>query len=489
MSTIEKKENNQVVISLSATKEEFNEALKASYSKNKKRFQVPGFRKGNVPYQLVVKYYGEGVLYDDAIEIIANKAYPEAVKEHSLEVVSRPSLDIQSLDDEGMKYTVTVTVCPEVKLGKYEGVEVPYSKREVTDESVQEELDRMAKRNASIEEVDRPVENGDTAVIDYEGFKDGVAFEGGKGEAYSLVIGSKSFIPGFEEQIIGHSAGEEFPINVTFPEEYHAEELKGAEVVFNIKIHTVKAENIPAIDDEFAKDVSEFDTVDELKADIKRSQEEKAEKEANSAFENEVVRVVGENAEIDIPDCMIDTEVENMVQDQTNRMNQQGIELDMYLKYIGQTKEEFAESMKPMASLRVRSNLVIKAIAAELKMEATAEDYDKELQTMADAYKMTKDDIRNALGDNNEFVKESIVGRKTVEYLASKAVKTEPKAEEAEGEAKKPAKKATAKKASTKKAAEAKEDSASEEKAEPKKTAKKSTAKKTTKTEEAADKE
>lgn len=480
MSTIEKKDKNQVVISLTATKEEFNEALKTSYEKNKKKFQVPGFRKGKVPYQLVVKYYGEGVLYDDAIDAIANKSYVEAVKEHNLEVVSRPSLDIQSIDDEGMKYTIEVTVAPEVKLGKYEGVEVPYSVREITDEEIEEELNRMAKRNSSIEEVDRPVENGDTAVIDYEGFKDGVAFEGGKGEAYSLKIGSNSFIPGFEEQIIGHSAGEEFPINVTFPEEYHVEELKGAAVTFNIKIHTVKAENTPAIDDEFAKDVSEFDTLDELKADIRRSQEEKAAASAESAFQNEVIRVVGENAEIDIPECMIDTEVENMIQDQASRMSQQGIELEMYLNYLGQTKEEFADSMRPMASMRVRSNLVIKAVSEELKIEATAEDYDKELQTMADAYKMSKDDIAKALGEDNSFVKESIVGRKTVEYLTSKAVKTEPKAEE-ETEEKKPAKKTTKK--STKKTEEAPAEEATSEEAE--KPAKKTTKKSTKKAEEA----
>ncbi|MCQ2533426.1 MAG: trigger factor [Clostridia bacterium] len=479
MSTIEKKDKNQVVISLTATKEEFNTALKASYEKNKNKFQVPGFRKGKVPYQLVVKYYGEGVLYDDAIDAIANKSYVEAVKEHNLEVVSRPSLDIQSIDDEGMKYTIEVTVAPEVKLGQYEGVEVPYSVKKITDESVQEELTRMAKRNSSIEEVDRPVENGDTAVIDYEGFKDGVAFEGGKGEAYSLKIGSNSFIPGFEEQLIGHSAGEEFPINVTFPEEYHAEELKGAEVTFNIKIHTVKAENMPAIDDEFAKDVSEFDTLDELKADIRRSQEEKAASNAENVFQNEVIRVVGENAEIDIPECMIDTEVENMVQDQASRMSQQGIELDMYLKYLGQTREEFADSMRPMASMRVRSNLVIKAVSEDLKIEATAEDYDKELQTMADAYKMSKEDIAKALGEDNSFVKESIIGRKTVEYLTSKAVKKEVEYGSEAAEEKKPAKKTTKK--STKKAEEAPAEDATEEK----KPAKKTTKKSTKKTEEA----
>ena len=468
-STIEKKENSVVVISLTATREEFEAALKQSYNKNKGKFQVPGFRKGKVPYQLVCQYYGEGVLYDDAIEFVASPAYSEAIKEHDLQVVSRPDLDIQEINENGMKYTLTVTVKPEVKLGKYEGVEVPYSKREVSDETVAAELDRMLKRNSSLEEVsDRAVVDGDTVVIDYEGFKDGVAFEGGKGENYSLKIGSGSFIPGFEEQIIGHNKDEEFTIEVKFPEEYHAEELKGADAAFNVKIHAIKAENLPELDDEFAKDVSEFDTLDELKADIKKKQEEAAEKDAESMFQNEAVRVVSENAEVEIPECMVDTEVEQMIQEQASRMSQQGIELDMYLKYVGQTLDEYKESMKPMAKVRVKSNLVIEAVSKEIKAEASADDYNNELESMAKMYGMSVDDIKNALGEDNEYVKDSIVGRKTVEYIAEKAVKTEPKEEKEEKPAKKTAAKKTTTKKTTSKKAAAKEEAPAEAESEAK---------------------
>ena len=436
-STIEKKENNIVEISLEATREEFEAALKQSYNKNKGKFQIQGFRKGKVPYQLVIQYYGEGVLYDDAIEFIASPAYVEAVKEHDLKVVSRPDLSIDEIGENGMKYKLAVSVKPEFELGQYEGVEVPYSVREVNDTTVSEEIERMLKRNASLEEIkDRAVENGDTAVIDYAGFKDGVAFEGGKGENYSWKIGSKSFIPGFEEQIIGHNVGDEFAIEVTFPEEYHSEDLKGAAATFNVKLHTIKCEKLPELDDEFAKDVSEFDTLDELKADIKKKQEDSAQKEAKAAFENAVITAVSENTEIDIPDSMVDTEIDQMVNEQNSRMSQQGINLDMYLKYVGQSMDEYKASLKPMAKIRVKSNLVIEKIASVINMEATKEDYDKEVEIIAESYKMSKEDIAKSLGEDNEYLKEAIISRKTVEYIASKAVKTEPKEEKTDDDKK-----------------------------------------------------
>ncbi len=477
-STIEKKDNSKVVISLEATREEFEAGLKKSYEKNKKKFQVPGFRKGKVPYQLVLQYYGEGVLYDDAIDAIATPAYVEAVKANDLQVVSRPSIDIQEINENGMKYTLEVTVKPDVKLGAYEGVEVPYSEREINDETVNNELQNMLKRNASqVEVTDRAVENGDTVVIDYEGFKDGVAFEGGKGENYSLVIGSGSFIPGFEDQIIGHNVDDEFAIDVTFPEEYHAEELKGAKTTFNVKIHAIKAEKLPELDDEFAKDVSEFDTLDELKADIKAKQTERAQKEAKNNFENECVRVVSDNAEVEVPDCMVDTEVDNMVQQQSTSMSQQGIELDMYLKYVGQTMEDFRENLRPMAKVRVKGNLVLEAISKEIKAEATEEEYKAELELIAKSYNMKLEDVQNAIGNDSEYLKESIITKKTIEYIAEKAVKTAPKAaEEAADEdkaEKKPAKKTAAKKTTAKKTtkkaaaeAEAEAEAPAEEKSE-----------------------
>ena len=485
MATIEKKENSQVQIALEASREEFAAALQKSYNKNKKRFQVPGFRKGKVPYQLVVKYYGEGILYEDAIDEIVNPAYSQVVKENNLEVVSRPELDVQEIGEDGMKYTLTVTVKPEVKLGKYEGVEVPYSKREVTDETVDAEIERMRKRNSTLENVeDRAAQNGDTVVIDYEGFKDGVAFEGGKGESYSLKLGSGSFIPGFEDQVCGHKIGEEFSIEVKFPEEYHAEDLKGADATFNVKIHNIKAEILPELDDEFVKDVSEFDTLDELKADIRKNQEEAAEKEAKNIFINETLKVVADNAEVEIPDVMVNNELENLAQEQASRMSQQGLQLDMYLQYIGQDMEQFKQSLRPMAEIRVKNNLVIEAVSKALKMEATSEEYDNEVEQMAKAYNMDKADIAKALGEDNPYIKENIISRKTVEYLADKAVKTEPKAEEDKAE--KPAKKTAAKKTTTKKASEKKD---SEKKDAEEKPAKKTTAKKTTKKSEKKDDE
>ena len=435
-STIEKKEHSQVVISLEANKEEWNEALKKSYSKNKNRFQVPGFRKGKVPYQLVCQYYGEGVLFEDAINEIANAQYPEAVKEHDLKVVSRPEMDVTDINDEGIKYTISVYVKPEFELGQYEGVEVPYKDQVVTDEDVDAEIERMRKRNASLEEVtDRAAQEGDTVTIDYEGFKDGVAFEGGKGEGYNLKLGSKSFIPGFEEQVAGHNVEDEFTIEVKFPEDYHAEDLKGADATFNVKIHAIKTEVVPELDDEFAKDVSEFDTLDELKADIRAKQQERADKDNKAAFENETVRAVCDNCEIDIPESMIQSEVEQMAQDQAARMSNQGIGLDMYLQYVGQTMDDFKKSLEPMARVRVKSSLVIEKIAAKLEPEVTAEEYEEELKTIANSYKIDVEEVKKSIGDDSAFLKDSIKARKTVEYLASKAVKVEPKEPEVKEEA------------------------------------------------------
>ena len=437
-STIEKKEHSQVVISLEANKEEWNAALKKSYNKNKNRFQVPGFRKGKVPYQLVCQYYGEGVLFEDAMNEIANEQYPEAVKEHDLKVVSRPEMDVQDINDEGIKYTISVYVKPEFELGQYEGVEVPFKDKVVTDEDVDAEIERMRKRNASLEEVtDRPAQEGDTVTIDYEGFKDGVAFEGGKGEGYNLKLGSKSFIPGFEEQVAGHNVDEEFTIEVKFPEDYHAEDLKGADATFNVKIHAIKTEIVPELDDEFAKDVSEFDTLDELKADVRAKQQERADKDNKAGFENETVRAVCDNCEIDIPESMIQNEVEQMADDQAARMSNQGIALDMYLQYVGQSMDDFKKSLEPMARVRVKSSLVIEKITEKLDPEVTAEEYDEELTTIANNYKIDVEEVKKSIGEDSAFIKDSIRARKTVEYLASKAVKVEPKpAEEAKDEEK-----------------------------------------------------
>ena len=431
MASIEKKDNNSVVISLEASVEEFKEAMQKAYNKNKNRFQIPGFRKGKVPYKLVKQYYGEGVFYDDAIDAVVNPAYQAAIKEHDLKVVSRPELDIQEIgEDKGMKYTLTVTVKPDVELGQYEGVEAAYRYIAPSDETVDAELKRQQERNGRMVPVEgRAVEDGDTVTIDFEGFVDGVAFEGGKAEGHELKIGSKSFIPGFEDQIIGHNIDEEFPITVTFPEDYNAEELKGKEATFQIKLHAIKVKELPEIDDDFVKDVSEFDTLDEYKADILKKQTEQAEKAAQDAFENEVVKVVSDNAKVDIPECMVETEIDNMIEEQSYRMKSQGIELEVYLKYMGQTMEEYRKGLHTMAQSRVKSSLVLEACSKAMNIEATDEDVDEEAGKIAEQYGMKKEDFLARIKDNDSFIRETIIGRKTVDALAAKAVKVEPKEE------------------------------------------------------------
>ena len=431
MASIEKKDNNIVVISLEASQEEFKDAMMKSFNKNKNRFQIPGFRKGKAPFKLVTQYYGEGVLYDDAIDFVVNPAYQAAVKENNLEVVSRPELDIQEIGlDKGMKYTVSVTVKPEVELGQYEGVEAEYRYIAPTEETVEAELKRQQDRNGRMVPVEgRAVEDGDTVTIDYEGFVDGVAFEGGKAEGHDLKIGSNSFIPGFEEQLIGHNIDEEFPITVTFPEEYHAENLKGKEATFQIKIHDIKVKELPELDDDFAKDVSEFDTLEEYKADILKTQTEQAEKSAQDRFENEVVKVVTENAKVDVPDCMVETEIDSMIDEQSYRMRSQGIELEMYLKYMGQTMEEYREGIRTMAASRVKTSLVLEAVGKAMNIEATDADVEEEAEKIAAQYGMKKEDFMARIKDNDQFIRDSIIGRKTVDALTEKAVKVEPKEE------------------------------------------------------------
>ena len=432
MSSVEKKDNNIVVISLEASAEEFKDALQKSFNKNKNRFQIPGFRKGKAPFKLVKQYYGEGVLYDDAIDFVVNPAYTAAIKEHNLEVVSRPELDIQEIgEDKGIKYTISVTVKPEVELGKYEGVEAEYKLNAPTDETVEAELKRQQDRNGRMVPVEgRAVEDGDTVTIDYEGFVDGVAFDGGKDEGHDLKIGSNSFIPGFEEQLIGHNIDEEFPITVTFPEDYHAENLKGKEATFQIKLHAIKVKELPELDDDFAKDVSEFDTLDEYKADIKKTQTEQAEKSAQDRFENEVVKAVCENAKVDIPECMVDSEIDSMIDEQNYRMRSQGLDLNTYLQYMGQTMDEYRSGIRTMAETRVKSSLVLEACAKAMNIEATDADVEAEAEKIAAQYGMKKEDFMARIKDNDQFIRDSIVGRKTVDALAEKAVKVEPKEEE-----------------------------------------------------------
>ena len=436
-SVMEKKENNVVVLTIDVSPESFADALQRSFKKNAGRFSVPGFRKGKAPMHIVTKYYGEGVLYDDAIDFAANPAYLAAIAEHGITPVSRPDLDIQSISrDEGMQFTVQVTVKPEVELGQYIGVEAVMPEYPVTDADVERDLSRTQERNARLVPVEgRGIETGDTANIDYEGLKDGVAFEGGTGASYDLKIGSNTFIPGFEDALIGKTAGDEFELPITFPEDYGHAELAGSAVVFNVKVNEVKFREMPVLDDEFAKDVSEFDTLEEYKASIRTKLEENAASRAKGAFEDNVVKAVVANATIDVPAAMIDSEVDQMVNEQSQQMRYQGFELEQYLGYIGQTIDSFRDQLRDSAETRVRTSLVLEAIAAKEDIQASEEEIDEEIGRMAQLYGMTKEDLKSRIAPGeNSFVAESVVRNKTIALLTEKAVQVAPPPEAEETE-------------------------------------------------------
>ena len=463
-SVMEKKENNLVVLTIDVSPETFANALQRSFKKNAGRFNVPGFRKGKAPMHIVTKYYGEGVLYDDAIDFAANPAYLEAIKEHNLDVVSRPELDIQSISkEEGLKFTVQVTVKPEIVLGDYIGVEAESPEFPVSDEDVERDLVRVQERNARLLPVEgRAIESGDTANIDYEGFNDGVPFEGGKGASYDLKIGSNTFIPGFEDALIGKTAGESFELPITFPADYGSADLAGKDVVFQVKVNEVKFRELPKLDDEFAKDVSEFDTLDEYKASLRAKLEESAANRAKGVFEDNVIKAVVDNATIDVPTVMIDNELDQMVNEQSQQMRYQGFELEQYLSYMGQTVDTFKEQLRDSAEARVRTNLVLEAIAAKEAIVASEEEVEAEIARMATMYGMTAEDLKSRIAPGeNSFVSDSVVRNKTIALLVDGAVKVAAKAEDEADDAKKPAKakaKTTKKKADKSEAGDASEE-------------------------------
>ena len=400
LKNVEKKEKSTAVLTIVVSAEEFNDACDRIYRKNKNRLSVPGFRKGKAPRKLIEKMYGASVFYEDAVNELYPVALEEAIQEAGLEVVGYPSLNIDSVGADGFSFTATVGLKPEVKLGEYKGISAPKDTVEVTDEDVESELKPLIARATTQIDVDRPVENGDTAVIDFEGFKDGVAFEGGKAENYSLKIGSGSFIPGFEEQIVGMSAGEEKDLNVTFPEDYGAEELAGAPVVFKVKVNAVKADQVPEVDDEFAKDVSEFETLDELKADLRAKVEKRKQDNAQSAFEQAVMNKVIANAEMEIPDAMIEYELDKQMQNFENRLAGSGMGFDQYLSMMGTNREEFRENYRLSAEQSIRHDLVVEAIMKAENVEATEEEITAEVERLAKEYNMAADAIRQALSED-----------------------------------------------------------------------------------------
>ncbi|WP_044894606.1 trigger factor [Bacillus alveayuensis] len=415
----EKLEGNQGVLTVEVDAEKVNEGLDAAFKKVVKKVNVPGFRKGKVPRALFEKRFGVEVLYQDALDILLPEAYAKAVEETGIEPVDRPEIDIEQMEKgKSLIFTAKVTVKPEVKLGEYKGLEVEKIDTTVTDEDVENELKRLQERHAElVVKEDGKIENGDTAVIDFEGFVNGEAFEGGKGENYSLEIGSGTFIPGFEEQLVGLEAGAEKEIEVTFPEEYHAKELAGKPATFKIKVHEIKAKQLPALDDEFAKDVDEeVETLDELKAKIKQRLEEEKKNEAETTLRNTVVEKAAANAEIDIPEVMVKNETDRMLNEFEQRLQMQGLNLELYYQFSGQDEAALREQMKEDAEKRVRVSLTLEAIAKAENIEVTEEDINKELEEMSNVYGIEVENLKNMLG-SLEGIKEDLKLRKAIDFL------------------------------------------------------------------------
>ena len=399
LKNIEKKEKNTVVLTIEIPGEDFNAAIDRVYRKAKGSMAVPGFRKGKAPRKLIEKMYGADIFYEDALNELYPVALDEAVKEAELEVVGYPKVNVDHVGHDGVQMTATLGVKPEVKLGQYKGLEAPKDTVEVTDADVDGEMQPLIARATTQESVERPVENGDTAVIDFEGFKEGVPFDGGKGENYSLKIGSGSFIPGFEEQVVGMSVGEEKDLNVTFPEDYGAAELAGAPVVFHVKVNEIKADVVPEIDDEFAKDVSEFETLDELKADLRAKVEKRKTDAAQTAFETAVMDKAIANAEMEIPDTMIEYELDRQLQNFENRIAGYGMKLDQYLAMMGTNRTEFLENQRPGAIRSIQHDLLLEAVVKAEGIEASDEEKDAEVKRLSEEFGMEEDRVRAAVSD------------------------------------------------------------------------------------------
>lgn len=416
-------DTNTYEVEVTVDADVFTEACKSAYLKQRKSIQIPGFRKGKATQGMIEKVYGEGAFYEEALEIVYPNAVQEAFDAAGLKVVDQPyDLEVPVMSkSEGVEMKMKVTTYPEVKLGEYKGLEAKMLDTEASDEDVENELKNMQDRNSRLVSVDdRAAEMGDTAEIDFEGFVDGVAFDGGKGENYPLELGSNSFIPGFEEQVAGHKVDEEFDVNVTFPEEYEPS-LAGKDAVFKCKIHEIKVKELPELDDEFAKDVSEFDTLDELKADLKKQISERKEKDAKVDFENQVLEQVVENMEVEVPECMNEQKCDEMIQDYSYRLQMQGIDLATYLQYLGQTMEQFKAQFAEGAKKQVLVSLALDAIVEAENVEATEEEIDAEIAKLAEQYNMEADQIKAAVPA--EQLSKDIVTRKAVDFVVDNAKK------------------------------------------------------------------
>lgn len=422
---VEKLEKNMAKLTIEVSADELEKALQSAYTKQKNRINLPGFRKGKVPRQMIEKMYGVAIFYDDAANEIIPKAYAEAYDECELDIVSRPEIDVVQIE-KGKEFIFTATVAtkPEVTLGEYKGLEVDKISTRVTQKEVDAKIQEEAEKNARTVTVeDRAVQDGDEVILDFEGFVDGEAFEGGKGENYPLTIGSGSFIPGFEEQLVGAEAEKEVEVKVTFPEDYHAEDLKGKEAVFKCTVHEIKTKELPEIDDEFAAEVSEFDTLDEYKADVKAKIKEKKAADGKEKQEDQVVEQAVKNATYEIPEAMIATQVDQMANEFAQRMQAQGLTMEQYFQFTGMNAEKMMEEFKPQAEKRIETRLVLEAVAKAENIEISDEKLDEEIAKMAEAYKMEVDKLKEFMGENEKKqMKEDMAVQEAITFLVENAV-------------------------------------------------------------------
>lgn len=422
-SKVENVEKNVVKITIEEDAALFNESLKKAYLKNRGRFSIPGFRKGKAPMDVIERYYGETIFYEDAFNILCPDAYEAAVKEHNIIPVDSPELDIEQIGkDQNLIFTAKVTVKPEVKLGEYKGLEVEKEQVNITDEDVQKELEMIQDKNARLVSVeDRPVQLNDSVNIDFEGYIDGEPFEGGSSKGYTLVVGSNTFIPGFEDQLVGASLNQELDVNVTFPEDYHSEQLKGKPAVFKVRINEIKYKELPELDDEFAQDVSEFDTLEEYKADIRKKLEKEALDAAERKYENEIIKKAVENSEVDIPDVMVERQINNILQRLNMTLAYQGMNLNTYLDMMGIDEKTMRDDYRERALEEVKTQLVLEKISQTEKVEASDEEVEAEIAEMAEKYKQNAEDFKKHLqNDDIEYIKDTIITRKTIELMKGK---------------------------------------------------------------------
>lgn len=418
---VEKLENNMAKLTIEVAAEEFVAATKKAYNKNKNQISVQGFRKGKAPQAIIEKLYGASIFYEDAANDLIPGAYEAAAKESGLDITSYPSIDVVQVEKgKPFIFTAEVALRPDVELGEYKGVEIEKVSAEVTEEDIEAEIKKVQEQNAREVTVDRPAENGDTVMIDYEGSVDGELFEGGSAEGYGLVLGSGSFIPGFEDQLVGASAGADVDVHVTFPEAYHADDLAGKEALFKVKVHEVKTKDYPIVDDEFAQDVSDFDTLEEYKEDLKKNLAEKKVQEAKAEKQQKVMDVVVGNAKMDIPEAMVRKSTDDMMNQYAQELGAQGLSMDVYFKYTGMTLQQLAEQLKPQALANIKNRLVLDAIVAAENIEITDDEIEAEIQRLAESWNMEADKVRSYM--DVDLMRNDMSAQKALEMITDAAV-------------------------------------------------------------------